>query len=242
MWYTFFAIAEEYEKIKKGEDVLEKYRHELKHSISFGDFLMLTGKIGLIAKPDENMRGGEYFIRSLYFDSYSDKVLREKLDGLGEREKFRIRFYNMDSGFVRLEKKSKKEGLCLKRSAVLTKEQAEKIIAEDTSFLEHSEEPLLRELYIKMLTEKLRPKIIVDYKRRAYVFPYGNVRVTFDYDISSSYDPENFFGETSKIPVPNEIILEVKYDEFLPQIIADITQLGGRQGCSFSKYAAARYI
>lgn len=214
----------------------------MKHSISYGDFLMLTGKIGLVAKPDENMRDGEYFIRSLYFDSYSDKVLREKLDGLGDREKFRIRFYNMDSSFVRLEKKSKKAGLCQKRSAELTREQVQKIIAGDAGFLEFSEEPLCRELYIKMLTEKLRPKMIVDYKRMAYVFPYGNVRVTFDRDISSSYDLENFFGETSKIPVPNEIILEVKYDEFLPQIIADITQLGGRQSCSFSKYAAARYI
>ncbi len=228
--------------IRKGEDVLEKYRHELKHSISYGDFLMLTGKIGLVAKPDENMKDGEYFIRSLYFDSCSDKALREKLDGMGEREKFRIRFYNMDSSFVRLEKKSKKEGLCLKKSAELTCEQTRKIIAGDTRFLENAEAPLLRELYIKMLTERLRPKIIVDYKRKAYVFPCGNVRVTFDYDISSSYDLENFFGEAARIPVPNEIILEVKYDEFLPQIIADITQLGGRQSCSFSKYAAARYI
>lgn len=229
---------------QKGDDNLgnEKYRHEIKHSISYGDFLMLTGKIGLVAKPDENMRDGEYFIRSLYFDSYTDKVLREKLDGLGEREKFRIRFYNMDSGFIRLEKKSKKEGLCLKRSAELTKEQAQNIIAGDLTFLSESADPLLKELYVKMLAEQLRPKMIVDYKRKAYVFPYGNVRVTFDYEISSSYDLENFFGDTAKIPVPNEIILEVKYGEFLPQIIANITQLGGRQSCSFSKYAAARYI
>lgn len=239
--YNISAIAKFY---LKGEDNLEneKYRHEIKHSISCGDFLMLTGKIGLIASPDENMRCGEYFIRSLYFDSFSDKVLREKLDGLGEREKFRIRFYNMDDSFIRLEKKSKKAGLCLKKSAALTRGQVQKIIAGDFDFLEDSEEPLCRELYIKMLTERLRPKIIVDYRRKAYVFPYGNVRVTFDHDISSSYDLENFFGETSDIPVPNEIIMEVKYDEFLPQIIADITRLDGRQSCSFSKYAAARYI
>lgn len=219
-----------------------KYRHEIKHSISRGDFLMLTGKIGIIAKPDENMRDGEYFIRSLYFDSYRDKVLREKLDGLGEREKFRIRFYNMDDSLVRLEKKSKKVGLCLKGSADISWEQVQKITKGDFDFLENSEEPLHRELYIKMLTEQLRPKIIVDYKRKAYVFPCGNVRITFDYDISSSYDLENFFGETAQIPVPEEIIMEVKYDEFLPQIIADITQLNGRQSCSFSKYAAARII
>lgn len=219
-----------------------KYRHEIKHSISRGDFLMLIGKIGIIAKPDENMRDGEYFIRSLYFDSYRDKVLREKLDGLGEREKFRIRFYNMDDSFVRLEKKSKRVGLCLKESADISLEQVQKITKGDFDFLENSEEPLHRELYIKMLTEQLRPKIIVDYKRKAYVFPCGNVRITFDYDISSSYDLENFFGETARIPVPEEIIMEVKYDEFLPQIIADITQLNGRQSCSFSKYAAARII
>ncbi|MCM1328924.1 MAG: polyphosphate polymerase domain-containing protein [Ruminococcus sp.] len=220
----------------------EKYRHELKHSISRGDFLMLTGKIGLIASPDENMRGGEYFIRSLYFDSYSDKALREKLDGFGDREKFRIRFYNMDDGFIKLEKKSKHAGLCLKKTAPLLRAETERIIAGDFAFLENSDEPLCRELYIKMLTDRLRPKTIVDYRRKAYVFPYGNVRVTFDYDISSSYDLENFFGKTSQIPVPNEIIMEVKYDEFLPQIIADITQLGGRQSGSFSKYAAARYV
>lgn len=227
--------------ITKGEDsFLEKYRHESKHGISCGDFLMLTAKIGLIAKPDPHMKDGEYFIRSLYFDSYSDKALREKLDGLGEREKFRIRFYNMDDSFVRLEKKSKKEGLCLKRSAALTREQTEKIISGDLGFLEASEEPLLREFYIKTLTERLRPKIITDYTRKAFVYPYGNVRVTFDYNISASYDLEKFFGEAASVPVPNQIILEVKYDEFLPQIIADVTQLGGRQSCSFSKYAAAR--
>lgn len=220
----------------------EKYRHELKHSISFGDFLMLTGKIGLIASPDGNMKGGEYFIRSLYFDSCSDKALREKLDGYGEREKFRIRFYNMDDGFIKLEKKSKHAGLCLKKSASLTRAETERIIAGDFAFLENSDEPLCRELYIKTLTDRLRPKTIVDYRRKAYVFPCGNVRVTFDYGISSSYDLENFFGETSQIPVAGEIIMEVKYDEFLPQIIADITQLGGRQSGSFSKYAAARYV
>lgn len=219
---------------------MEKYRHELKHVISYGDFLMLTAKIGLIAKPDPHTQNGEYFIRSLYFDSYSDRALREKLDGFGEREKFRIRFYNMEDGFIRLEKKSKKKGLCLKRSAAITREQTERIISGDAGFLEASEEPLLREFYIKYLTERLRPKIIVDYDRTAFAYPYGNVRVTFDRNISSSYNFGNFFGKAASVPVPNRIILEVKYDEFLPQIIADITQLGGRQSCSYSKYAAAR--
>ena len=84
---------------------------------------------------------------------------------------------------------------------------------------------------------------MVDYRRKAYVFPYGNVRVTFDYDISSSFDTDGFFdAQTTSVPASGDIVMEVKYDEFLPQIIADITQTNGRQQTSFSKYAAARIL
>ena len=220
-----------------------KYRHEFKHRINMSDFLCLTSKIGMIAAPDEHMKGDSYFIRSLYFDSFNDKALREKVDGVNKREKFRIRFYDMDDSFIRLEKKSKDNGLCLKRSAPLTKEQTEMILSGNYGFLYETDEPLLKEFYIKLCAEQLRPKLIVDYRRKAYVYPFGNVRVTFDYEISSSGDVNSFFNaRDGSLPVPEEIIMEIKYDEFLPQVIADITHLSARQSGSFSKYAAGRYI
>ncbi len=220
-----------------------KYRHEYKHRINMADFLMLSGKIKLFASPDKHCENGSYFIRSLYFDNYADKALREKIDGISVREKFRIRYYNMDDSFIQLEKKSKHKGLCLKESAVLTREQVEMIISGSYEFLASADNPLLNEFYAKLENECLRPKLIVDYNRHAYVYDVGNVRVTFDSEIHSSVFADNFFSkEVSAVPIPDTIIMEVKYDEFLPQIIADLLRLDGRQTASFSKYAAGRYV
>ncbi|MBQ8177015.1 MAG: polyphosphate polymerase domain-containing protein [Oscillospiraceae bacterium] len=219
------------------------YRHEYKHRINMADFLMLDSKIKLFAKPDENCKNGSYFVRSLYFDNYMDKALREKLDGISVREKFRIRCYNMDDSFILLEKKSKHKGLCLKEQAFLTRQQTEQIMSGDYEFLANSDTLLHNEFYAKLENECLRPKLIVDYTRKAYVYAPGNVRVTFDSGIHSSVFTDDFFSsEISAVPVPNTIIMEVKYDEFLPQIIADLLRLEGRHTASFSKYAAGRYI
>lgn len=219
------------------------YRHEFKHYISMWDFMELTGKIGCVAERDEHMKNDFYFVRSLYFDNVYDKALREKLDGISEREKFRIRFYDMDESFIRLEKKSKRAGLCLKRDAPFSKEKTERLLRGDFGFLAKEEDPLLCELYAKMTAGLLRPRLTVDYKRKAYVFPVGNVRVTFDYDIRSCNDAEAFFSPApAPFPVRGAFIMEVKYGGFLPQIIADITQLESRQTDSFSKYAAGRFV
>lgn len=221
------------------------YRHEFKHSINTADFLMLDSKIKLFAEPDENCRNGSYFVRSLYFDNYMDKALREKLDGISVREKFRIRYYNMDDSKILLEKKAKHKGLCLKEQTFLTRQQVEQIMANDYAFMANSDNLLLNEFYAKLENECLRPKLIVDYTRKAYVYAPGNVRITFDSDIHSSVFTDDFFNSdvsAVSVPVPNTIIMEVKYDEFLPQIIADLLRLEGRHTASFSKYAAGRYI
>ncbi len=221
------------------------YRHEYKHCINTADYLILDSKIKLFAVPDEHCVNGPYFIRSLYFDNYMDKALREKLDGISVREKFRIRFYNMDDSKILLEKKAKHKGLTLKEQAFLTRQQVERIMVNDYEFLAESDSLLLNEFYAKLENECLRPKLIVDYTRQAYVYAPGNVRVTFDSAIHSSVFTDDFFSSdvsAVSVPVPNTIIMEVKYDEFLPQIIADLLRLDGRQTASFSKYAAGRYI
>ncbi len=217
-------------------------RHEIKHYINHADYLQLRARLPFIAAPDENAAGGNgYRVRSLYFDNHEDKALREKIDGVNEREKFRLRLYNGDPSFIRLEKKGKKGGICFKESAVIPFEACSQLILGRYGALKETGDPLMLEFYAKLHFELLRPKIIVDYLREAYVFPAGNVRVTMDYDIRASLDPSAFLNrQVITVPIPDTIILEVKYDAFLPELIRGMAALGSRQQTAFSKYAATR--
>lgn len=217
------------------------FRHEWKHEINLSDMIAIRQRLKAVMKPDENAINGKYFIRSLYFDNLSDKALCEKLDGVNCREKFRIRYYNNDTSVIHLEKKSKLNGLGHKDSATLTAEQAQKIVDGDVDFMMDGE-PLVQELYSKMLSQGLRPKTIVDYTREPFVFSAGNVRVTLDYDIRTGLLCTDFLNpDCITIPAGNApIILEVKWDEFLPSFIRDAVQLEGRHTAAFSKYSACR--
>ncbi len=218
------------------------YRHEWKHEISLSDRIALRQRLRAVAQTDAHTVDGVYAIRSLYFDNLADKALREKIDGVSRREKFRIRYYNGDTSLIHLEKKSKRGGLGTKESAVLTMAQAQAIVDGDLTWLAHADDALLRELYFKMTTQGLRPKTIVDYTREPYIFAAGNVRVTMDYDIRTGLLCTDFLNPACvTIPAGDApTILEVKWDAYLPDIIRDAVQLGDRHACAFSKYAACR--
>ena len=221
-----------------------KMRHEIKHEITYHDMIILRKRLQTLMKRDSYAKDGIYKIRSLYFDNISDKALREKIDGVNHREKFRIRYYNDDTSFIRLEKKSKKSGLGNKQMAPLTLEEAQKIIDGDYEWMKSCKDrPLILELYTKMVLQGLRPKTIVDYTREPFTFDAGNVRVTLDYNIRTGLKCTDFLNSDC-ITIPagdtNTIILEVKWDNYLPEIIKDIVQLEGRRGAAFSKYAISR--
>lgn len=219
-----------------------KLRHEWKHEISYMDLLVLRQRLSAVAKRDMHAVGGKYHIRSLYFDNLADKALREKLDGISRREKFRIRYYNGDTSVIHLEKKSKIGGLGSKQSAVLTAEEAQWILDGRLDWMLQSGRPLVQELYVKMATEGLQPKTIVDYIREPFIYGPGNVRVTLDYDIRTGLHCVDFLNtECPTVPVEGDpIVLEVKWDEFLPEIIRDAVQLENRRVGAYSKYAACR--
>ena len=218
-----------------------KYRHEYKHEISRCDLLELRSRLSAVMKKDAHTIDGKYFIRSLYFDNAQDKALREKLNGVNIREKFRIRYYNNDTSVIHLEKKSKVNGLCLKESAFLTKEMAQAIVDGNYEWMMKSDEPLIQELYSKMMSQGLRPKTIVDYWREPFVFPAGNVRVTIDYNIRTGLNCTDFLNpDCITVPTGDTVILEVKWDEYLPDIIRDIVQIPSCRTGTFSKYAACR--
>ena len=219
-----------------------KYRHEWKHEISATDRLILLKRLPAVMKRDSHAINGTYQIRSLYFDTPTDKALYEKLDGVNEREKFRIRYYNGDTSFIVLEKKSKFNNLCAKEYVRLTREEAQRIVDGDIGWLLASEDPLKIEFYSKMKSQLLRPKTIVDYTRDPFTFGPGNVRVTIDYDIRTGDFRTDFLNpETLTMPAgESPIILEVKWDEFLPDIIRDAVSLPSRRVTAFSKYAQCR--
>lgn len=218
------------------------YRHEWKHEINVSDLITIRQRLRAVAKPDPHAVDGTYFIRSLYFDNPADKALREKLDGVNRREKFRIRYYNNDPSLIHLEKKSKWNGLGSKHSADLTAEEAQAIVDGRLDWMMASARPLVQELYCKMQSQGLRPKTIVDYTREPFVFAPGNVRVTLDYDLRTGLGCTEFLSPACvTVPAGNApIILEVKWDEFLPSIIRDAVQLDSRRSSAYSKYAACR--
>ena len=219
-----------------------QYRHEWKHELSFQDYLILRQRLRAVMEPDPHAVDGRYFIRSLYFDNLDDKALREKIDGVNRREKFRMRYYNGDPSLIHLEKKSKLDGLGTKFSTDLTEAEAQKIVDGELDWMMDADRPLLRELYVKMRTQGLRPKTIVDYTREPFIYRPGNVRVTLDYDIRSGLGCTDFLN-TQAVTVPAgdaPILLEVKWDAYLPDLIRDIVQLPGRRVSAFSKYAQCR--
>ena len=219
-----------------------QFRHEVKHEISHLDMLVLRQRLSAVMTADSHARDGRYEIRSLYFDTPNDKALREKLDGVITREKYRIRFYNNDPSLIHLERKFKHVGLGYKSKAPLTPEQAQAIVRGDVGWMAKSGDEVILGFYARIHSEGLRPKVIVDYVREPFVFAPGNVRVTLDYHIRTGMSCMDFLNPNcTTIPVPGSpCILEVKWDQYLPDIIRDSLQLGERHSVAYSKYAACR--
>ena len=230
-----------------GEIILEKdpvrFRHELKQMINRGDDHILASRLRHIFRRDGNSGAdGTYKVTSLYFDTPEDLALRQKTDGTDRREKFRLRYYGNDMSFIRLEKKIKINGLCAKYAARLTCGQAAMILEGDHGFLLRSGDPLMMEFYSKIRGQRLRPAAMVVYDREAFVFGPANVRVTLDRNIRAGYSPEAFLNEGPSLPADDTglTVLEIKYDEFLPDIVRMAVQVPGRKTQSYSKYAACR--
>lgn len=219
-----------------------KFRHEWKHEITYSDMIAIRQRLLAVATPDSHAVDGRYRIRSLYFDDFNDQALRDKIDGISRREKFRIRYYNDNLDVIHLEKKSKIGGLGNKQSASLSREEAQSIVDGQIDFMKARKEGLIHELYLKMTNYGLHPKTIVDYIREPFIFQAGNVRVTLDYDIRTGLHCIDFLNpDCPTIPAgDSSIVMEVKWDEFLPSVIRDTVQLTGRRVSAFSKYAVCR--
>ena len=221
-----------------------KYRHEYKYPISELEAAILKQRVKSIMSLDPHVSSeGMYLISSLYFDDYYDSCYYENENGTDPREKFRIRIYNNNTDRISLECKRKERGKTLKTTCKLSKEQVEGIIHGSSLNYYSETDDLLMKFIEAQQSRKLAPKVIVEYKRIPYVYKIGNVRVTFDCQLASSKQIEKFLdGNYLKRPVfpLGKLLLEVKFDEFLPDYIYDIMQLNNLTQTAFSKYYLCR--
>ncbi len=218
-----------------------KYRHEFKYPINACDREMLKRRLGTVMKLDKHAGpDGGYNIRSLYFDNFYDKAYFEKVNGSNPRSKFRIRIYNCSDSVITLEKKVKMGELTQKLQARLTREEYDKIVSGNIDWMLHDGRGVVAELYAQMKGYSLKPKTLVEYYRIPFVYEPGNVRVTLDCSIRSGIFSNNLFDPTPLVPTGELDVLEVKYDEFLPDVIKYPISIISRDRQSVSKYEVCR--
>lgn len=224
---------------------MSHYRHEYKYRIDACQEAILRIWAQGLLLPDPHVgKDGTYLVRSLYLDDLFDSCLEENLAGTDPRSKFRIRYYNDDPTRLTLEKKSKVRGMTRKESCPITASECEALL-EGKSLQPDPNDPVRCALLTELQIRDLRPKCIVTYERIPFIYPGGNVRVTFDRGIATSSDLEHFLnGDYVQRPIlpPGETVLEVKWDEVLPRHIREGLNLEGLTWTAFSKYFFCRMI
>lgn len=226
-------------------DTIKKvYRHEKKYTLSWNEFQIINGKLKHVLQRDGNCPPEGYEVKSLYFDNPFDFALGQKVEGTDLRHKYRIRVYNNDFSYLKLEKKSKSNVMTYKDSVYLKKEEALGIVEGDYNFLLDDDNPLNNNFFYKLKHEQYKPKVIVKYNRIAYVYPVSNLRITFDFMIKKTDRVEKFFNTDNgymKVYDPNEVIMEVKFDHVLPSFVRSLIQSPNVMSTASSKYVASRF-
>ncbi|RCW45599.1 polyphosphate polymerase domain-containing protein [Paenibacillus prosopidis] len=223
-----------------------KLRHELKYYLHPQEYLALRQRVSALLPLDSHAIGKDgYGIRSLYFDSPQDSALFDKTNGIFRRHKYRIRIYNGSDWTIKLERKNKFGEFVNKESASLGREDYDQILSGDTSCLQSSPIPLVQDFYRALVHEGYRPAVIVDYTREAYVYEHGDVRITFDKRLAAGintydlFDPHLIMTETLE---PTRTILEVKFNEYLPEMIRLLASPHASNRSAISKYVICREI
>lgn len=200
-------------------------RYELKYVITPVQYTLLKSRLKPFLQPDRYADAdGNYFIRSIYFDSAGYDALHEKAAGVLHRKKYRIRFYNGDAQHCKLECKIKAAARIEKRAVALTRQQAQMLLAADKSLEDDQPESLLGELQMLIRGRGFCPAVVVDYLREAYVYPVSDVRITFDKEVAAGSVKDCLTkGRCLSGVLPEgQMILEVKYNQYIPEHISRI--------------------
>lgn len=217
-----------------------KYRHEQKYLINFQDYKLIQLRLKeLLARDEYVHHDGSYTVRSLYFDDYYNRAYHDKYMGVPSRVKYRIRVYNQSETPIRLERKIKQDRYIHKQTALLTKGEFYKILDGDYGFLFESTNLFHKIFYHECVSNLLRPRVMVEYEREPYVLDAGNVRVTFDLNVRAGVEGFDLFNiEMPMIEAldPGMLVMEVKFTEFLPNIIRKLLPHEATDYAAVSKY------
>lgn len=211
------------------------FRKELKYNITNNDFYILKHNLNNLIKKDPNCIGDYYTISSIYFDDYNKTSYKQVQNGISNRWKYRIRFYNYSDSFIKLEKKHKINGLTNKISVKISRKILDDILNNKIK-IEKTNDKLLNEFIVKIKNNLLRPIICIEYDRIPYIYKLGNVRITLDYNIRYTNQYNDLFNKDKKVHYLNNKILEVKYDELIPDFIRYRLELNHLEQISFSKF------
>jgi len=218
-----------------------EFRHELKFILNPQDAAILKKNLSQLMTMDPNGdEQGRYMVRSLYFDTIGGDAFFDKLDGVEYRRKYRIRYYNQDTSFIRLESKLKIDDLSNKTQQRLSLPMAEQLMRGEIGSIPLQSDGVLKDFALDMKLNGLRPSVIVDYQRTAYLHQVLDVRITFDeYIRSRVFDTQLFKTKFGSVDVldPGEVVLEVKYDELIPSAVADLLRQVPMIRLAVSKYA-----
>ena len=222
-----------------------QYRHEMKYRINSGSYHILRQRMKAAMLPDGHAADGVYRITSLYFDDVYRSGYYDKINGVLNRKKYRIRVYNLDKTYIRLEEKRKDDNVGYKKSAVITYGEYERILSGERAFLgeERFSGTAAEDFFVSDSAARLTPSVIVDYLREPYICRAGNVRVTFDMKVSAGINGLDMFDERvrySPVFPDNDIVLEVKYDNFIPPYIEELLSGVPMTQESVSKYVLCR--
>lgn len=224
----------------------KKLRNEMKYYLHAFEYISLRSKVAAMLMMDRNSINSDgYSIRSLYFDGLHDHSLYDKNDGIFSREKYRIRIYNESDNKINLERKSKYGSYVYKESAALSRIEYDSILAGNYEILSKLDHPLVKDFYGALMYRRFRPVAITDYIREAYVYELGNVRITFDKRLAAGINTPDILHPDlilEEVLLPQQTILEIKFDEFLPDNIRQLLQPEKFVRSAISKYVICKEI
>lgn len=215
-------------------------RYEYKFYINAHQKSLMANKLRNVCQHDPfSDADGEYLISSLYFDDWNQTAFFDKVNGIRDRKKFRIRVYNYQPDVIKLERKSKRGNITKKTHLLISREEYQQLVRGDVSFLNQKDDRVAKDFYYSYRMKNLAPRVVVEYRREAYIYEYGDVRICFDTQLKAGAFQHDLFSNGQRIPVnpPHQIILEVKYTGYLPDVIRNLIQLNNLQWQSISKYA-----
>ena len=219
-------------------------RHELKYFINPAELEALRARLrGALAMDSHCVNGEPYVIRSLYFDDIDDSAFYDKQAGVMHRDKYRIRIYHFSDKAIFLERKRKMGDLIQKSSVQITRRLCDQLVDGNPAGLYKAQNPLLQDMYVQMRTKLLRPRVLVDYAREAYIHPAEDVRITFDLNLRTALYSRDLFNPKVPTVCPhdrNVEILEVKFNDYLPDYVNALLSGVEAERSAVSKYILCR--